>query len=31
MQNIFDSQTLYEINGTVNLDLPIELNNAYAL
>ncbi len=26
---LLDSQTLYEINGAVNLDLPIELNNAY--
>jgi hypothetical protein len=26
---LLDSQTLYEINGTINLDLPIELNNAY--
>jgi hypothetical protein len=24
-----DTETLYEINGTVMLDLPIELNNAY--
>jgi hypothetical protein len=23
-----DSQTLYEINGTINVDLPIELNGA---
>ncbi|WP_339918975.1 hypothetical protein [uncultured Flavobacterium sp.] len=28
---LLDSQTLYEINGTVNLDLPIELNNAYVI
>lgn len=26
---LLDPSTLYEINGTVNLDLPIELNNAY--
>ncbi|VXB17731.1 conserved hypothetical protein [Flavobacterium sp. 9AF] len=26
---LLDSQTLYEINGTVMVDLPIELNNAY--
>ncbi|WP_367755440.1 hypothetical protein [Flavobacterium sp. WC2430] len=26
---LLDSQTLYEINGTVVVDLPIELNNAY--
>lgn len=26
---LLDSQTLYEINGTINVDLPIELNNAY--
>jgi hypothetical protein len=26
---LLDSQTLYEINGTVNVDLPIDLNNAY--
>lgn len=26
---LLDSQTLYEINGTINFDLPIELNNAY--
>ncbi|VXB17806.1 conserved hypothetical protein [Flavobacterium sp. 9AF] len=26
---LLDSQTLYEINGTIMLDLPIELNNAY--
>lgn len=28
---LLDSQTLYEINGTVNVDLPIELNNAYVV
>lgn len=26
---LLDSQTLYEINGTIVLDLPIELNDAY--
>lgn len=26
---LLDTNTFYEINGTVNLDLPIELNNAY--
>jgi hypothetical protein len=26
---LLDSQTLYEINGTINVDLPIELNGAY--
>jgi hypothetical protein len=26
---LLDSQTFYEINGIINLDLPIELNNAY--
>ncbi|SHL38764.1 hypothetical protein [Flavobacterium xanthum] len=26
---LLDTQTLYEINGTINVDLPIELNNAY--
>ncbi|MCL9806478.1 hypothetical protein NAT51_13150 [Flavobacterium amniphilum] len=26
---LLDTGTLYEINGTVNLNLPIELNNAY--
>ena len=26
---LLDPQTLYEINGTVNVDLPIDLNNAY--
>ena len=26
---LLDSATLYEINGTINVDLPIELNNAY--
>jgi hypothetical protein len=25
---VLDSQTLYEINGTINVDLPIELNGA---
>jgi hypothetical protein len=28
---LLDSGTLYEINGTINLDLPIELNNAYII
>lgn len=28
---LLDSQTLYEINGTINVDLPIELNNAYVV
>ena len=28
---LLDSQTLYEINGTVVVDLPIELNNAYVV
>lgn len=28
---LLDSQTLYEINGTVILDHPIELNNAYVV
>ncbi|WP_074722094.1 hypothetical protein [Flavobacterium frigoris] len=28
---VLDSQTLYEINGTVMVDLPIELNNAYVV
>ena len=28
---LLDSQTLYEINGTVIADLPIELNNAYLI
>lgn len=26
---LLDSQTLYEINGTITLDKPIDLNNAY--
>ncbi|WP_200937037.1 hypothetical protein [Flavobacterium sp. Leaf359] len=26
---LLDAATLYEINGTINVDLPIELNNAY--
>ena len=26
---LLNSSTYYEINGTINLDLPIELNNAY--
>lgn len=26
-----DSQTLYEVNGTVTVDLPMELNNAYII
>ncbi|WP_199758388.1 hypothetical protein [Flavobacterium microcysteis] len=26
---LLDATTLYEINGTINVDLPIELNNAY--
>lgn len=26
---LLDTNTLYQINGTINLDLPIELNNAY--
>lgn len=26
---LLDTGTLYEINGTINLNLPIELNNAY--
>ncbi|MBA4275644.1 hypothetical protein [Flavobacterium sp.] len=26
---LLDTSTLYEINGTVNVDFPIELNNAY--
>lgn len=26
---LLDPSTLYEINGTINVDLPIELNNAY--
>lgn len=26
---LLDTETLYEINGTINLDLPIEMNNAY--
>lgn len=28
---VLDSQTLYEINGTINVDFPIELNNAYVI
>ena len=28
---ILDSQTLYEVNGTVTVDLPMELNNAYII
>lgn len=28
---LLDSATLYEINGIVNVDLPIELNNAYIM
>lgn len=28
---LLDSTTLYEINGTINVDLPIELNNAYVI
>tara|TARA_R110000850_G_scaffold277113_1_gene422909 strand:- start:66344 stop:67750 length:1407 start_codon:yes stop_codon:yes gene_type:complete len=28
---LLDSQTLYEINGTVTLNFPIELNNAYII
>ncbi|MBX9887858.1 MAG: hypothetical protein K2Y30_07995 [Flavobacteriaceae bacterium] len=26
---LLNSETLYEINGTINVDLPIDLNNAY--
>ncbi|MES2747893.1 MAG: hypothetical protein V4648_05920 [Bacteroidota bacterium] len=26
---VLDTSTLYEINGTINVDLPIDLNNAY--
>lgn len=26
---LLDTNTLYEINGTINVDLPIDLNNAY--
>lgn len=26
---LLDTNTLYEINGTINLDFPIELNNSY--
>lgn len=26
---LLDSETLYEINGAINVDLPIDLNNAY--
>lgn len=28
---LLDTNTLYEINGTINVDLPIELNNAYII
>ena len=28
---LLDTGTLYEINGTINLDFPIELNNAYLI
>lgn len=28
---LLDPATLYEINGTINVDLPIELNNAYII
>ncbi|MEZ0004742.1 hypothetical protein ABH942_000085 [Flavobacterium sp. 28YEA47A] len=28
---LLDATTLYEINGTINVDLPIELNNAYVI
>lgn len=28
---LLDTNTLYEINGIVNVDLPIELNNAYLI
>lgn len=28
---LLDSQTLYEINGPINVDLPIEINNAYLI
>lgn len=28
---LLDSSTLYEINGTINLTIPIELNNAYVI
>lgn len=28
---LLDTSTLYEINGTINVDLPIEINNAYVV
>ena len=28
---LLDPSTLYEINGTINVDLPIEINNAYII
>ncbi|MFV8324303.1 hypothetical protein [Flavobacterium sp. ZS1P14] len=28
---LLEANTLYEINGTINVDLPIELNNAYVI
>jgi len=28
---LLDSGTFYEINGTINVDLPIEMNNAYVV
>lgn len=28
---LLDATTLYEINGTINIDFPIELNNAYVI
>lgn len=28
---LLDATTLYEINGTINVDLPIDLNNAYII
>lgn len=28
---LMDVNTLYEINGTINVDLPIEINNAYII
>jgi hypothetical protein len=31
LKYLLDSTTLYEINGTVAVDLPIELNNAYVV
>jgi hypothetical protein len=31
LKYLLDSTTLYEINGTVAVDLPIELNNAYVI